>query len=119
MTNVIGGQIFCLFPLCTRNHGVCINYCLYFQIISSPEHEVLRVNYCDHSPSVGIRRPSVCLSVRRPSVRCPFTFSCLHSSIYKYQPFSTKLCQNIYDHKILDEFNYGSNLTRTSGVICP
>ena len=25
---------------------------------------------------------------------------CLHSSIYKYQPISTKLGQNIYDHKI-------------------
>ena len=26
---------------------------------------------------------------------------CLHFSIYKYQPISTKLGQNIYDHKIL------------------
>ena len=25
----------------------------------------------------------------------------------------------IYDNEILDEFNYGSNLTVTSGVICP
>ena len=32
---------------------------------SSPEHEVLRVSYCDHSPSVGVRRPSV-----SPSVVC-------------------------------------------------
>ena len=29
-------------------------------IFSSPEHKVLRVSYCDHSPSVGVR---------------PFTFS--------------------------------------------
>ena len=43
--------------------------------VSSPEHELLRVSYCDHSPSVGIRQPSV---------RRPFTFPCLHSSIYKY-----------------------------------
>ena len=28
---------------------------------------------------------------------------CLHSSIYKYQSISTKLGQNIYDHKISDE----------------
>ena len=38
---------------------------------------------------------------------------CLHSSIYKYQPFSTKLGQNIYDYRISDEFDYGSNQTRT------
>ena len=74
-------------------------------MFSSTEHEVLRVSYCDHSPSVGVRRL--------------FTFYCLHSSIYKYQPISTKLGQNIYDHKITDKFDYGSNWTRTSGVICP
>ena len=33
-------------------------------LVSSPEHEVLRVSYCDHSPYVGVRRPSVV----RPSV---------------------------------------------------
>ena len=32
---------------------------------------------------------------------------------------STKHGQNIYDNEILDEFNYGSNPTVTSGVICP
>ena len=32
-------------------------------IFSSPEHEVLRVSYCDHSPSTV--RPSVCPSVVR------------------------------------------------------
>ena len=41
---------------------------------------------------------------------------CLHSSIYKYQPIRAKLRQNIYDHKISDEFDYGSHWT---GVICP
>ena len=44
---------------------------------------------------------------------------CLHSSIYKYHPISTKLSQNIYDHKIPDEFDFGSNRTRATGVICP
>ena len=44
---------------------------------------------------------------------------CLHSSIYKYQPISTKLSQNVYDHKISDEFDFGSNRTRITGVICP
>ena len=44
---------------------------------------------------------------------------CLHSSIYKYQPVSTKLGQDICDHKLLDEFELWSNRTRTTGVICP
>ena len=78
-------------------------------ISSSPEHEVLRMSYCDHEPSVGVRQ-SVC---------SPFTFSCLHSSICKYQPISPNLGQNIYDHKILDECDYGSDWTITTGVICP
>ena len=30
-----------------------------FAIFSSSEHEVLGVTYFDHSPSVGVRRPSV------------------------------------------------------------
>ena len=54
------------------------------------------VSYCDHSPSV-----------------CPFTFPCLHSSIYKYKPINTKLGHNVYDHKI-----YGTNRTRTVQVVC-
>ena len=44
---------------------------------------------------------------------------CLHSSIYKCRPMSTKHGHNIYDYDILDEFNYGSKPTVTSGVICP
>ena len=43
---------------------------------------------------------------------------CLQSSIYKYQPVSTKLGQNIYDHKISNEFDFGSNRTKTTRVIC-
>ena len=44
---------------------------------------------------------------------------CLHHSIYKCRPFSTKHGHSIYDNEILDEFDYWSNLTVTSGVICP
>ena len=32
---------------------------------------------------------------------------CLHSSIYKCRPMSTKHCHNIYDSEILDEFIIG------------
>ena len=32
---------------------------------------------------------------------------------------STKHGHNIYDSESLDEFNYGSNPTVKSGVICP
>ena len=31
----------------------------------------------------------------------------------KYWPINTKLGQNVCDHKISDEFDYGSNRTRT------
>ena len=44
---------------------------------------------------------------------------CLHSSICKYWPICTKLGHNIYTHKVLDEFDYGLNWSRKSGVICP
>ena len=46
-------------------------------------------------------------------------YDCLHSIIYKYWPISTKLGQNVCDDKISDEFDYGSNRTRTVQVICP
>ena len=44
---------------------------------------------------------------------------CLYRSIYKSRPLSTNHGHNIFDNEILDEFNYGSNPTVTSGVICP
>ena len=66
---------------------------LLLPLFSSTEHKVLRVSYCHRSSSVG---------VHRPSVRHLFTFSYLHSSIYKYQSISTKLGQNIYDFTISD-----------------
>ena len=89
-----------------KSLSTCITNWLIF---NSPEHKVLRVSYCDYSPSIGVRL----------SVRHPFTFPCLHSSIYKYQPISTKLGPYVYDHKISDEFNYGTNETRTVQVVCP
>ena len=47
---------------------------------------------------------------------------CLLSNIYKYEPFSTNLGHNEYEHKISDEFDYGSSgssHTRSIGVLCP
>ena len=41
---------------------------------------------------------------------------CLHPSIYKCRPISTKHGHSIYDNEILDEIDYGSNLTVTSEV---
>ena len=62
---------------------------------------------------------------RTVRVICPWILKichiwlCLHSSICKYQPISTKLGHNIYTHKVSDKFDYGTNRIRTSGVICP
>ena len=44
---------------------------------------------------------------------------CLLSNIYKYKPISTKLGHNEYEHKISDEFDYGSSHTRSIGVLSP
>ena len=46
-------------------------------------------------------------------------FDCLHHSIYKCRPVNTTHGYSMYDDEVLDEFDYGSNLTVTSGVICP
>ena len=43
---------------------------------------------------------------------------CLHSSIYKYQPISAKLGQNIYDHKTSDEFDLDQIEPEKTRVIC-
>ena len=44
--------------------------------------------------------------------------SCLLCSIYNFYSISTELGQNIYNHKILDEFDYRYNQIRMTGVIC-
>ena len=38
---------------------------------------------------------------------------------YKYEPFSSKLGVNVHDYKRSDEFDFGSNRTRTVQVVCP
>ena len=55
------------------------------------------------------------LELKKKKKKCYISL-CLHSSIYKYQPISTNLGQNIYDYKISDEFDFGSNRTRTITV---
>ena len=63
--------------------------------------------------------------IRTSGVTCPWIckncwiWLCLHSIIYRYWPISTKLGQNVCDHKMSDEFDYGSNQTKTARVICP
>ena len=54
-------------------------------------------------------------------------FAKIAESYFVYTLASTNVDQCVpnmvtiynYDNEILDEFNYGSNLTVTSGVICP
>ena len=47
-----------------------------------------------------------------------FNFDYTMSIICQYRSVSTKLGQNIYVQQNLNEFDHGSNWTRTSGVIC-
>ena len=53
----------------------------------------------------------------------PLEFAKIAESDFVYSIASTKLCRPIsakHVHSIYDdEFDYGSNLTVTSGVICP
>ena len=46
-------------------------------------------------------------------------YDCLQPSIYKYESVSTKLGPNVHDYKSSDEFDYGTNRTRTVQVVCP
>ena len=39
-------------------------------------------------------------------------------SMYKYKLISTKLGLSVYEHKISDEFDYGSSHTRSVSVTC-
>ena len=70
------------------------------------------------SSIMGLTGPEY-LELFAPELKNCYISLCLHSSIYKYKPISTKLGQNMYDHKILDDFDYGSNRIRTTGVTCP
>ena len=46
-------------------------------------------------------------------------FGKIGDSDFVYTLISTKLVQNVYDHKILDELDYGCSRTRTVQVIWP
>ena len=47
-----------------------------------------------------------------------YIWLCLHSMICKYRPVRIKLSQKIYVQQNLNEFDHGSDWTRTTGVIC-
>ena len=65
-------------------------------VFSSPEHEVLRVSYCDSAVSV----------VRR--VLCGIKFlPCVCSRGHIFSPIIMKLGQNVCLHEILDELENG------------
>ena len=77
----------------------------------------------------GLKTPNECdygsNRTRTLWVICPmnskifYIWFCLHSSICKYWPISTKLGHNIYAHKVSDEFDSWTNRIRISKVICP
>ena len=69
----------------------------FVNFFSSPEHEVLRVGYCDSAVSV----------VRRPSSVVNF-LACVRSRGHNFSLIIMKLGQNVCLDKILDEFENGS-----------
>ena len=46
-------------------------------------------------------------------------FDFVYSLTFTNEPITTKLGHNEYEHKISDEFDYGSSHTRSVSVICP
>ena len=58
-----------------------------------------------------------CIKKKKKNVIFVFVYT--KSITCKYIPVSTKLGQNIYVQQNLNEFDHGSNWTRTTGVICP
>ena len=59
--------------------------------------------------------------VVRPSIRLSSIvrkqFCCLHSSIRKSEAILTKLCHNVCDHKVSDEFDNGLDQTDMSSYL--
>ena len=58
----------------------------------------------------------ICPLLKKKTVIFDFVYT--KSIICKYRPVSTKLGQNIYVQQNLNEFDHGSDWTRTTGVIC-
>ena len=98
---------------------------IFYAVMSLSLHR--NSNTCRHTLALAcndlVSSPELLWSLtvrqRLSSVLSMFTFPCLHSRIYKYKSINTKLGPNVYDHKISDEFQYGSNRTRTVRVVCP
>ena len=62
MTSYITLYVYILILILCKNSKTLPDEYVWALIFSSPEHKVLRVSYCDHSPSVGVRHPSVICS---------------------------------------------------------
>ena len=71
------------------------------------------------STIMDLIEPELCELFALEFIKIAESEFCLNPSIYKCRPISTKHCRNVYDNEVLDEFDYGSNPTVTSGVICP
>ena len=77
---------------------------MFWTLISSPEHEVLMVSYCDRAVS-GVRRPS-CV-VRRASSVVNF-LPCVRSRGHSFGRILMKVGQDVCLDEISDEFENGS-----------
>ena len=64
---------------------------------------------------IGLERPELFALELQESLYLTF----LLSSIYNFYPISNLLGQNIYNRKILEEFDCGPNWIRATGVIYP
>ena len=120
--NLIGPELLSYLPLNSKIGHIWLrlhpNICKYWPISTKLGHNIYTHKVSDEFDYRTNR-------IRTYGVICPWIWKncwillCLHFSIYKYLPISTKLGQNVYDHKISEDFNYGCNRTRTLRVMYP
>ena len=122
--NLIGEELWVICPWIWKFaifdfvYTLASSICKYWPISTKLGHNI-------YAPSVSDEFNYGTNRIRTSGVFYPWIWKncwiwlCLHSNIYKYWLISTKLGQNVYDHKISDEFDYGSNQTRTLWVIYP
>ena len=94
-------------------------------IFSSPEHEMPRVSYCDHSPSVAVRmyvtiRSWMCSIMGPMGLEKPELFAIAFGKNAEFDIFYTlsstninqslpNLVKNVNDNKVSNEFYYEFN----------
>ena len=66
---------------------------------------------------IELEHPELFLLEFGKNAETDFVYTLLSTNINQSAPNLVKT--SVYDHRILDEFHYGTNWTRTVRVVCP